>query len=73
MDSFQKTDNEASKKWLENVLQGVKSTPSSSLKSSPRGYENLDEQIGAMVKAKDKKLLKVSLCFILLYIFLFIL
>ena len=62
MESFQKTDIEASKKWLENMLQGVKSVSSRSVKIAPLSYEVVEGQIGAMVKAKSRKLLQV--CFV---------
>ena len=62
MESFQKTDIEASKKWLENMLQGVKSVSSRSVKIAPLSYEVVEGQIGAMVKAKSRKLIQV--CFV---------
>ena len=67
MESFQKTDIEASKKWLENMLQDVKSaSPKSSNKIAPLSHDVIESQIAAMVKAKNKKLLKVCVLF---YIF----
>jgi len=60
MDSFQLTDSEASKRWLEKMLRGIKSAPSGDPPSGdpPSDREALEEKIGLMVKAKDKVLLK---------------
>ena len=62
MDSFQLTDSEASKRWLEKMLRGIKSAPSGDPPSGdpPSDREALEEKIGLMVKAKDKVLLKVA-------------
>ena len=61
MDSFQLTDSEASKRWLEKMLRGIKSTPSGDppLGDAPPDRETLEEKLGMMVKAKDQALLKV--------------
>ena len=63
MDSFQRTDVEVSKKWLENMLKEVKSTsPGSKAKISPLSYEMFEDQISEMIKVKQKKIVKV--CFL---------
>lgn len=60
MESFQKTDAEASKKWLENMLKDIKSTsPRSTLKVSPPSYELSEDQIAEMIRKKSKQIVKV--------------
>ncbi|XP_065054660.1 EF-hand calcium-binding domain-containing protein 6-like, partial [Rhopilema esculentum] len=59
--SFQRTDAEASKTWLENALKDdVKIlSPRSTAQNSPPSYEILEEQIGDMIQAKYRKISKI--------------
>ena len=60
MESFQRTDTEASKKWLENMLKDIKSTsPRSTVKNSPPTYDVIEDQVAEMIRAKQKKIVKV--------------
>ena len=61
IESFQRTDAEASKTWLENVLKDdIKSlSPRSTAQNSPPSYEILEEQVGDMIQAKYRKISKV--------------
>ena len=61
MDSFQKTDGEASRRWLENLLKSdmKNSPPHSSAEYVLPSYNAMEEKLSEMIRAKYSKLSKV--------------
>ncbi len=64
IESFQKSDTEASNRWLENLLK--KDAKTSPKQNALPSYEVMEEKISDMVQARYNKLSKVLLCNILL-------
>ena len=61
IDSFQKTDGEASRRWLENLLKNdMKSiSPHSSSEYVVPSYSAMEEKMSEMIRARYSKLSKV--------------
>ncbi len=57
IESFQKSDAEASKRWMENLLK--KDTMRSPKEAQPLSYDAMEDKIAAMIQSRINKISKV--------------